>query len=200
MGKDNREKILANSTEIYERRQAIEDNHKAIAANADKVAEMILKTEFSEGGSGGAASDKTAENFKKIQANKAALHLLESKVWENKQSLYAERAFIEENRALILKNYMAAFMGNRQAANQNTDDIFRNRKSIIKGLDVKDAVTLNFFESHLNRARVDALEHRAGMNAKVAEVNDQLCAINTKLIEVNRTIMDGNKAIVEFNT
>ena len=31
---------------------------------------------------------------------------------------------IEENRLMILSNYAAAFMGNRQVANSNTDEIF----------------------------------------------------------------------------
>merc|ERR1712232_479707 len=82
----------------------------------------------------------------------------------------------------------------------NTDDIFRNRKSIVKAIKVTDPVTLNYFESHVNRARVDAIEHRAGMNAKVAEANDKMCAANSLLMEVNAAIMAGNAKIVEFNT
>merc|ERR1711988_629774 len=196
--KGNREKIVANSAEILERRAAIEENHKKIAANAEKIAENILKVDVAV--SAAAATEKTEDNIKAILANKAALHVLESKVYENKQKLYAERAFIEENRAMILENYCAAFMGNRQMANQNTEDIFRNRKQIVKGIKVTDAVTLNYFESHLNRARVDFIEQRAGMNAKVAAVNDKMCAINTKLMEVNAAVMAGNAKIVEFNT
>merc|ERR1719218_92705 len=92
--------------------------------------------------------EKTDANRKQIQENKANLNDAESKVWENKQKLYAERAFIEENRQRILKNYAAAFMGNRQMANQNTDDIFRNRKTIVKSIKAEGAVQLNFVESH----------------------------------------------------
>lgn len=197
--KGNREKIVANSDEILSRRQAIEENHAKIFANSEKIAENILKVEPAAV-SAAAATEKTEDNIKAILANKAALHVLESKVYENKQKLYAERAFIEENRAMILENYCAAFMGNRQMANQNTEDIFRNRKQIVKNIKVTDAVTLNYFESHLNRARVDAIEHRAGMNAKVAAVNDKMCAINTKLMEVNAAVMAGNAKIVDFNS
>ena len=58
-----------------------------------------------------------------IRVNRTKLFELESTVMWNKAQAYRERAMIEENRALILKNYMAAFIGNRQMANQNTDDI-----------------------------------------------------------------------------
>ena len=42
----------------------------------------------------------------------------------NKTMIYTSRSMIEENRLMILSNYSAAFMGNRQLANSNTDEIF----------------------------------------------------------------------------
>lgn len=76
-------------------------------------------------------------NRANINANRAKLYTLESTVMWNKASAYRERAMIEENRFLILKNYAAAFMGNRQIANQNTDDIFRNRHAILQQMHVE---------------------------------------------------------------
>lgn len=148
----------------------------------------------------GPTGEKSAENKAKITANKAKLHELESVVLGNKQKLYAERSFIEENRLLILKNYTAAFLGNRQMANQNTEDIFRNRKSIVKHYKADDAVKINFAESRLNEARIDYLEHRAKMNAKVAAVNEKMVKINALLIEVNDETMANNQELVDFNT
>jgi hypothetical protein len=146
-------------------------------------------------------SQQSQENKDNIKANKAKLHDLESTVMGNKQKLYAERAYIEENRQLILKNYTAAFLGNRQMANQNTEDIFRNRKAIVKNYKTEgDAVKINFADSRLNEARIDYLEHRAKMNAKVAAVNEKMVHINQLLIEVNDATMENNKDIVEFNT
>ena len=52
-------------------------------------------------------------------------------VLSNKASLYQSRAMIEENRMMILSNYAAAFMGNRQLANHNTEEIFANRKVVL---------------------------------------------------------------------
>jgi hypothetical protein len=37
------------------------------------------------------------------------------------------RSIVEENHDSILKNYHATFRGNRNLANANTDDLFRNR-------------------------------------------------------------------------
>jgi hypothetical protein len=145
-------------------------------------------------------SDASATNKANIKENKSKLHELESVVLGNKQKLYGERAYIEENRALILKNYSAAFAGNRQMANINTDDIFRNRKAILKSMKAADAVQLNHIDSHTNRARVDYIEHRAKMNSRVAEVNKKMSEINALLIDVNSSIMEGNKEIVGFNS
>jgi len=145
-------------------------------------------------------SGKSTENKANIKKNKAALHELVSTVLGNKQKLYMERAIIEENRMLILKNFTAAFMGNRQMANQNTDDIFRNRKAIVKSVKAVYAVQLNFAESRINEARIDYMEHRAKMNARVAAGNEKMSEINKLLIEVNNQIMEGNQETVEFNT
>merc|ERR1711981_1462210 len=136
----------------------------------------------------------------KIQENKAKLYDLESTVMGNKQLIYAERAFIEENRALILKNYAAAFMGNRQMANQNTDDIFRNRKAILNSLPSGSLVQQNFIGSKLNEATIDYMDHRSSMNGKVAAVSEKMARANALLIEVNDDIMAGNAEVVAFNS
>ncbi len=141
-----------------------------------------------------------ASNRKNIMRNRKALFGLECQVTANKTNAYSTRSAIEENRALILKNYTAAFMGNRQLANQNTDDIFRNRKTILSSLDVQSDVQKNFVESSLNEASIDFLEHRADLNASVLEVNRMMAEVNSKLIEINSKIMKSNESIVAFNS
>merc|ERR1711981_458528 len=106
----------------------------------------------------------------KIRENKSKLYDLESTVMGNKQLIYAERAFIEENRSLILKNYAAAFMGNRQMANQNTDDIFRNRKAILNSLPAGSLVQQNFMGSKLLSGELDE-EATPEKNAERIEKN-----------------------------
>ena len=141
-----------------------------------------------------------ASNRKNIMRNRKALFGLECQVTTNKTNAYSTRSAIEENRALILKNYTAAFMGNRQLANQNTDDIFRNRRTILSSLDVQNDAQKNFVESSLNEASIDYLEHRADLNASVLEVNKMMAEVNAKLIEINSRIMKSNESIVAFNS
>ena len=139
-------------------------------------------------------------NRKNIMRNRKAVFGLECQVTANKTNAYATRSSIEENRALILKNYTAAFMGNRQLANQNTDDIFRNRKTILSSLNTQTDSQQNYVESCLNEASIDYLEHRAALNASVLEVNKMMAEVNTKLIEINSKIMKSNESIVSFNS
>jgi hypothetical protein len=46
------------------------------------------------------------------------------------------RSIVEENHDSILKNYHATFRGNRNLANANTDDLFRNRYSILRSMKI----------------------------------------------------------------
>jgi len=148
---------------------------------------------------GYAGAPLSAENQAAIRANKADLFELDSMVMNNKHGIYAERAMIEENRALIAKNYAAAFLGNRQEANTNTDEIFKNRKAILDGLPADTPVKVNFNNSMANEAKVDFLEHRSGLNSRVESVSEEMSKINALLIEVNHHIMENNAGIVAFN-
>jgi hypothetical protein len=49
------------------------------------------------------------------------------------------RSVVEENHDSILKNYHAAFRGNRNLANANTDDLFRNRYAILRSMKIDSA-------------------------------------------------------------
>ena len=90
-------------------------------------------------------------------------------------------------------------MGNRQLANQNTDDIFRNRKAVLSNMPTKNEVEENFVQSMINEANLDFLEHRAALNAAVLGVNDKMVKVNSLLIEINDAIMAANEGIVRFN-
>merc|ERR1719284_1636360 len=108
------------------------------------------KTKYASMLSSEGASEDVAKNVARIRENKGKLYEIEQKVMENKQMIYGERSYIEETRQLILKNYAAAFMGNRQVANTNTDDIFKNRYAILKTLKVSSQVEMNFRDSKMN--------------------------------------------------
>ena len=118
-----------------------------------------------------------AQNKKNIKKNRRTIFEVEGKVTANKSKAYASRSIIEENRALILKNYTAAFMGNRQLANQNTDDIFRNRQAILSSMETSSDVEENFVASMINEANLDFLEHRDALNAADLSANDKKIAV-----------------------
>ena len=77
---------------------------------------------------------------------------LDAEVMTNKTLIYASRSMIEENRLMILSNYSAAFMGNRQIANNDTDEIFENRHAILDNVDTHGDVEENFVSSQKNKA------------------------------------------------
>jgi len=142
----------------------------------------------------------TSKNNKAaVKKNRRSIFEVEAAVTANRAKAYAARSIVEENRAGILKNYTAAFMGNRQLANQNTDDVFRNRRAIISSIDADTAVEENYRDSLLNEATLEFLEHRAGLNLAVLGVNEKLVVVNKLLIEINDSIMAANEGIVKFN-
>merc|ERR1712139_253529 len=148
----------------------------------------------------GGETEAMAINRRKISDNEAKLRQLHIEVMTNKMKLYAVRAMIEENRAAILKNYVGAFIGNRQAGNQNTDDIFKNRTAILDALKVEGQVQENFRNSKYNESNADFLTHRSRLNNRVAKSNIEMSKVNAKLIEINSAIMKSNEEIVGFNS
>jgi len=146
------------------------------------------------------SSEAVVTNRKNITENEAELHALHGKVTNNKTFLYKARAMIEENRALILQNYAAAFVGNRQMANQNTEDIFKNRFAILEAYKVVSQTEENFRQSKINEAAIEYLENRSLLNNRVAKVNEKMSEINKQLIECNDGILKSNEEIVAFNS
>ena len=90
-------------------------------------------------------------------------------------------------------------MGNRQLANQNTEDLFRNRNAIVRNISAANDVEKNFKEAHINKCKIDFLEHRAALNAKVIAISKQMADINAQMIKVNTEILAANEEIVQFN-
>ena len=138
-------------------------------------------------------------NKEAIAKNRKTIFSIESEVLSNKALVYQSRSMIEENRLMIMSNYSAAFMGNRQLANANTDEIFSNRAAILQNMDAQDEVQKNYIDAQTNKSNLDFLKHRSTLNASVLEVSKKMADINAQLVELNREIMDANKSIVEFN-
>jgi len=130
---------------------------------------------------------------------KGQIHKLENAVLNNKSMIYLTRESVMENRAALLKNYEAAFNGNRQVANANTDAAFRNRILLIESNHSTDAVKTHFREEMINKSKLEFLDHRSKMNAKVNSISEEFAAINARLIAMNNEIMAANGDIIEFN-
>ena len=93
---------------------------------------------------------------------------------------------IEENRTMIMRNYSSAFVGNRQMANQNTEDIFKNRTAILDAMQVDGQVQMNFRNTKYNEAGIEYLENRSLLNNRVAKVNEMMSDANADLIAINK--------------
>ena len=142
---------------------------------------------------------KTKINASAIKANKRRIFKIDAEVMTNKANAYISRSMIEENRLMILSNYSAAFMGNRQLANSNTEEIFENRKTILDNYKSKNDVEENFINAQKNKASLDFLRHRSELNTSLLKISEEMAAINSKLISINKKIMDANQSIVDFN-
>ena len=138
-------------------------------------------------------------NREDIRANRLRIIELDTSVMNNKASVYQSRSMIEENRLMILSNYAAAFMGNRQLANHNTDQVLENRNSILRSFVAENDVEKDCILASFNKTSLDFLDHRSSLNTSVLEISEELAEINSRLIAVNEKIMEANESIVEFN-
>jgi len=141
-----------------------------------------------------------AENKAKIAQNRAKIFDLEGSVNHNKAKAYMLRSKVAENAALINKNYNAAFLGNRQLANENTDALFRNRIALMQCLPANNEVEINYREAKINQAKLAFLDHRSVVNAQVLSITQDMAAVNAQSIAVNRRIMETNETIREKNS
>ena len=123
------------------------------------------------------------------------LYDLERKVAGNAAKAYATRSVIEENRALALRNYAAAFLGDRHLAQQNTEDLIHSRIALLEAHIEKDDDLVNLSAD----ARVQFLEHKNETNSAIGLISQRLIEINSSLEEVNRTIDNLNVQISTFN-
>ena len=101
---------------------------------------------------------------------------------------------------MILSNYSAAFLGNRQLANSNTEEIFENRKTILDNYNSQNDVEENYINAQKNKSSLDFLKHRSVLNSSVLKISEEMASINAKLIAINKKIMDANQSIADFNS
>ena len=116
-----------------------------------------------------------------------------AKLLNQKSKNYLLRSKIDQSIAVTNSNLSASFLGNRQMANHNTDDIkYCLNKIIDKNSAEPDATKLN----------VDLifLKHRQKLNKRLVENSKILIAAIEQLQMAHQRVMRTNEEIVKFNS
>ena len=116
-----------------------------------------------------------------------------SRLLNQKSKNYLLRSKIDQSIAVTNSNLSASFLGNRQMANHNTDDIkFCLNKIIDKNSAEPDATKL----------KVDLifLKHRQKLNKRLVENSKILIAAIEQLQMAHQRVMRTNEEIVKFNS
>ena len=116
-----------------------------------------------------------------------------SSLLNQKSKNYLLRSKIDQSIAITNSNLSASFLGNRQMANHNTDDIkYCLNKIIDKNSAEPDATKLN----------VDLifLKHRQKLNKRLVENSKILIAAIEQLQMAHQRVMRTNEEIVKFNS
>jgi hypothetical protein len=140
-----------------------------------------------------------AQNKANIGLNRRAIFELEGDVHHNKARCYHLRSQVAENASLIKKNYDAAFLGNRQLANENTEALFRNRLALAQSLPSSTDVEVNAREATINCVKLQYLEARSKLNGDVLAITQEMSNVNAQNIAINRRIMELNESIKNSN-
>ena len=143
------------------------------------------------------SKNQVALNEENIRKNKRHIFELECQA----STSYAESllliADIEENRALLSRNFSAAFNGNRAIAVDNIEDLYRCRMLMVDALTAKTDVQQNFKSAMGNSLRIDLLENKFYLNEQLQAVAEQMAAINEMLTSLNEMIADSNENLAE---
>jgi hypothetical protein len=138
-----------------------------------------------------------AENKLGIQKNKRRIFELESGVSTTTAELMLLLADIEENRALLNRNFTSSFTGNRAIASDNVDDLYSSRLVMIDSLEPNSEVESNFKTMFSNMTKIDQLENRTQLNEKLSEIIGRVQEINVMLQSINTLIAGANENVVE---
>ena len=112
---------------------------------------------------------------------------------EMKSIGYLIRAKIEQNLSLVISNISSSFMGNRQLANHNTDDLRYNLNKICN---------LKFDKTGELPANIQLrfLKHRQRLNQQLLSNSEAMLSAVESLQEVHSKIMKTNEEVIRFNS
>ena len=133
-----------------------------------------------------------------INSNKTIFQS-KSQVMANTALICQSRSMIEEIRLMIISNYSAAFMGNRQLANTNTDEIFLRNIEILSNVKAPDGVQTDYLNAQIDSNNLEYLKQQSDLNTTNLKVNEKMATINAQLVAINHDIMKNNETIMAFN-
>jgi len=139
----------------------------------------------------------STQNAKNIRENKRRIFELECGVSTGYAELMLLITDVEENRALLMRNFTSAFNGNRSIAVDNVEDLYRCRLLMVDALEVKTEPEQNFKGAMTNSLRVDLLENRLVLNEKLSNIAAQMAKVNELLISLNQFVADANESLAD---
>ena len=140
----------------------------------------------------------TAENKIRIQKNKRRLFELDAGISTTHAELMLLLADVEENRALLNRNFTSSFMGNRAISINNVNHLYNSRLAMIEMLEAKTEVELNFKIMLTNTVKVDQLGNSARLNEKLSEIIGQVQKVNVMFQSINTLVANANETLVEY--
>ncbi len=136
-------------------------------------------------------------NKKNIRKNKRHIFELECQASTAYAVSMLVIADIEENRALLSRNFSAAFNGNRAIAVDNIEDLYRCRMLMVDAVEATTDIAQNFKSAMANKLRIDLLENKFSLNEKLLEVASQMSAVNELLVSLNTLVADFNEILAD---
>ena len=139
-------------------------------------------------------TNKASQN--QITENKRLIFELEAIVTDNFAKSMLALADVEENRALLLRNFTSSFMGNRSLALDNEEDLHRNRMLMIDALKPENDIQEDFKGTLTNSISLDQIEYRIAINETLSKITERLSTVNSTLKDINELIMNSNENVV----
>jgi hypothetical protein len=133
----------------------------------------------------------------RAQRNKRLIFDAESYVYHNVALVSVSRSRSDENIVESLKLYVTASNSNRELIMRMTDDVYRNRMTILDSLQPATPEQTVFKTSMTNRSRIENLDHRSKINRKLIEANDKMLEAYRLIKEATTAFADANDEMVE---
>ena len=137
------------------------------------------------------------ENKIGIRKNKRWIFELKAQISTTQAELMLLLADVEENRALLTRNFTASFTGNRAIVLDNLNDLFNSRLMMIDSLDPVTDVESNYKTMLTNSVKIDQLVSKTQLNEKLNEIIGRVQEINMMSQAVNTMVAEANEILVE---